>query len=106
MIRSGRLRHRVELQEPTVAQNTVGELVTTWTTIATVPAEVLDLRGREYLTAREAHAETTTKITLRYRDDLTRLWRVKHGARVFDVEAVVDLQGRRRVLELMCKERT
>ena len=103
-MRAGKLRHRVMLQEPIKAQNDVGEQEIVWRDIKEVPAEVLELRGREYLSAREAHSELTTKIRIRHRTDVTVEWRVTHGTRAYNVEHVVDPTGRRRELELLCSE--
>jgi len=103
-MRAGLLRHRVMLQEPIKAQNDVGEEEIVWRDVKEVPAEVLEMRGREYLTAREVHSELTTTIRIRHRTDVTVEWRVTHGSRAYDVEHVVDLGGRRRELELLCSE--
>ena len=104
MIRSGRLRHRVALQQPTTTRNSTGEPIVTWTTVATVWAEVLDLRGREYIASQEAHSEVGTKITIRYRSDLDLTWRAVFGTRLFDIQQIADLKGHNAILELMCRE--
>jgi len=104
-MRSGKLRHRVTLQAPTNEQDATGsEVITYPTDTVSVWAEVLELRGREYISAREQHSELTTKIRIRYREDIGVLWRAVHGTRVYDVIHVVDLMGKRRELELMCAE--
>ena len=104
MTRAGRLRHRVTIEQSTPVAAADGELIDSWTTVATVWAEVLELRGREYIAAREAHAEVTTKIKLRYIAGLTPKMRVIFGAHTYDIAHIVDLQGRTRDLELLCTE--
>ena len=103
-MRAGRLRHRVTLQSQTRVASITGELIPSYQDEVTVSAEVLETRGREYLTSNEAHAEITVKITIRYRTDIGPTWRVIFGSRIFDIKHVVDLMGRHRTLELMCKE--
>jgi SPP1 family predicted phage head-tail adaptor len=104
MIGAGRLRHRVTLEEPGTSVGLDGGLLNTWTPVATVFAEVLDLRGREFIAAREAHAELSVKVRIRYRPNVRPTMRVRFGARVLDVVHVVDVGGIFRLLELMCSE--
>lgn len=104
MFPAGRLRHRVTLEERGTTPTPDGGLAAVWTPLATVCAEVLDVRGREFLAAREAHAELDVKVRLRYRPDVRPTMRVRFGGRVLNVTHVVDVGGRRRLLELMCSE--
>lgn len=102
-MRAGRNRHRVQLEQNTITQAADGGAVETWERQATVWGEVLEIRGREYLTAREVHADLTTVIRIRYRPGIEPLlWRVKALDHTYNVEHVVDLAGRRRELELLC----
>lgn len=105
MTPAGRYRHRIALQRNTPAQATDGSNVDSWTTIAIVWGELLEIRGREYLAAQEAHSELTAKIKIRYRSDIRKdEWRAMFGDRVFDIQHVADLKGRRRELELLVAE--
>lgn len=103
-MRSGRLRHLVTLEEPATGRATDGGMVAGWSVVDTVWAEVSDLSGREFLTAQEHHAEVSTRVVLRYRDDVRPSWRVVSGTRTLQVVAVVDPDGRSTRLELMCRE--
>lgn len=108
-MRAGRLRHRVALQHPNPdppAQDAVGGRVESWVTAAgRVPAEVRELRGREFEAVGQALAEVTTRIRIRRHPSLTISpdWRVLHGSTVYQVEHVIDVDGRGRELELMCR---
>lgn len=99
---AGKLRHRVTLEEYSPAPEADGGEVPVYYPVATVWAEVLELRGRQYLEAREAHSDITTRIRIRHRTDVRPEWRVRFGATLYRVEHVVDLAGRRRELELLC----
>ena len=103
-MRSGPLRRRVTLQKNFPTQATDGSRVDDFRTIATVWGAIHELRGKEYLAAREAHSETTAKIKIRYRSDVRAEWRAIHAGRVFDIQHVVDIGGRHRFLELMVLE--
>ena len=105
-MRIGRKRHRVTIEEfgPTI--NEYNEEVEDWSFYAKVWAEVEDLSGREFHLARQVPAgEVTTRVKIRWRSDInpTKM-RIVHGDRKLGIEAVLDAEGRKRELVLMCKE--
>lgn len=103
-MRAGTLRHRVTFQEKDVSRNDFNEEVITWDDYVTVWGSVEDLSGREFLQRDRAGAEVTTRVRIRYRDDLVEEMRAVWGSRTFDVEAILDPTGRGRELEIMCRE--
>jgi len=104
-MRIGPLRHRVTLQQRATGVDPYGQPVDTWQDVATVWAQVEDLRGREFLEAKQAPgSEVTTRIRMRYRDGVTPDMRAVHKDRVLQVVAVLDPDGRATRLELMCAE--
>lgn len=104
MIRAGRFRHRITLQRNVPTQATDGSNVDNWIDAGTVWGELLEIRGREYLAAAEAHAELTAKIKIRFRPDVVPEWRAQFEGRTFDIQHVADIKGRRRELELLVSE--
>jgi len=56
----------VVLQSPNPTQDSYGQEVTGWSTVATVWAAVEPINGREYLAAQQLNAETKVRIRLRY----------------------------------------
>lgn len=103
-MRAGAARRRIELQRNYPTQAADGSRVDDYRTITVVWGELLELRGKEYLAAREAKSETTAKIRIRYRADVRAEWRAISDGRTYDIQHVVDLGGRRRALELMVAE--
>lgn len=105
-MKAGELRHRIMIQEKQtpVAQNDYGEEVITWSEVAEVWAAIEPLRGREFLEAQRAGAEVTTRIRVRHRDGIRPEMRVVWGDHVYDIEAVIHVEERRREIHLMCKE--
>jgi SPP1 family predicted phage head-tail adaptor len=104
-LRSGQLRHRVTIQEST-GVNVGGVPVGTWTDVVTVWAAVEDLSGRELMSAQQISADVTTKITMRWRAGISPKMRAVLGTRVFDIQTPgLDLEGRRREMHMLCKER-
>ena len=105
-MRIGTLRRRVSLEKLVKAENEYNELVPTWVEEAKLWAEVEDLRGRDFHIARQVPAgEVTTRVGIRYRPGIDRKKnRIVDGSRILKIEAVLEPEGRRRKLELMCKE--
>ena len=104
---AGKLRHRVELQTATEGRSTSGAVTRTWSPPAstvTVHAEIRDLAGREYFDAATVQSEVTTKIRIRYRSGIIPKMRAVWGSHIYDIESVVDPEGRQRELLLMAKE--
>lgn len=100
----GSLRHKVTLQQKTIAEDAIKQQSEAWTDIATVWAAIEPLSGREYFAARQENAEVMVKITIRYRKDATLDMRAVSEGRVFDVLSVINPGERNISLTLMCKE--
>jgi SPP1 family predicted phage head-tail adaptor len=98
------LRQRVELQACVATRDIIGGLVETWTTTATVWAQVRQASGRELWRRQQMQATAAWTISLRYRAELTTKHRVVYDGRTFEVRAVTDPDERRRFLELACEE--
>jgi SPP1 family predicted phage head-tail adaptor len=103
-MRAGLLRHRVELQSRTLTADGFGQPVETWATYATVSASVSPLRGRERFAAMQVAAETTHRIVMRGRSGIKAEDRVFYDGRVFDIRAIMDMDERGIMLELLCTE--
>jgi len=104
-MRAGTLRHRIQIQQKTVTQNTYGEEIVAWAELTTVWGSVEDLSGREFYEARQVPAaEVTTRVCIRYRSDVEPTMRVIHGGRTLEIVSVLDPEGRKRETILMCRE--
>lgn len=101
---AGRLNQRVTLRSKAVTQDVWGAPVETWSDVDTVWAAVEPLSGREFFAAAQVQAEQLTRITIRYRTGVTPAMLVAHGARRYDVQAVIDWRERHEFLQLMCRE--
>lgn len=103
-MRVGQLRHRVTIQTATETRDAIGGVIAAPSTFATVWASVEALQGREYLAAQQVNAEVDHRIRIRYLAGVTPKMRVAFGARLFDVQAVLNPDGRNRELHLMAQE--
>lgn len=103
-MRAGKLDQRVTIQSATIARDSYGNEVRTWSTLATVWAEVEPLVGREFMEGRQVESEVTTRIRIRYRTDLTTAMRAVHGSVTYDIVSVLNPDSDRRETQLMCRE--
>ncbi|EZP51390.1 phage head closure protein [Delftia sp. RIT313] len=86
-LESGKLRHRVRIEAYTeqrdssgeVIQNQeTGEVLMTWSEVATVWAAVEPLSAREFIQSAATQSQVTARITIRQRDDLLPSMRLVH----------------------------
>ena len=103
-MRSGRLRHRVTIEEATDTRDGVGHPIPAWMTWAIVWAEIVPLSGRELYAAQEVHNEITTRIWLRYREGLTTKMRLRHGSTIYNINAPINSGERNKVIQLLCSQ--
>lgn len=103
---AGRLRNIVVIQHQTATTNDLGEPAVEWTALGTARCEVRPLSGRAYMEARQAQSEVSHLVVMRFRGDLTADCRLLHGARVFQIEAIINVGERNKELHVMCVERT
>lgn len=105
-MQSGRLRHRVTIQEQAVIRNSYGEEIVTWVDVATVWASVLPgSSGERFLaSASREQATATHTVRIRYRAGLNPKMRLIWDGRTLNIESIIDPDGRRRDLVLLCNE--
>ncbi|NJM34939.1 MAG: phage head closure protein [Rhodomicrobium sp.] len=61
--------------------------------------------GKEIVGADRVTGEASYTITIRYRPDLTPSMRFRRGTETFHILAVLDKDGRRRLLTCQCERR-
>ena len=104
MIRSGKLRHTVIIQEPDETGDELGQPVKTWIEFAKVRASVEPLQGREFFSAGQYNSEVTVRIRMRYIEGVTTKMRVSFKSKIYNIEAPINFQERDIELQLMCSE--
>lgn len=70
------LRHRVALQRPSDASDGQGGASRSWTTVATVWAQVTPGAGGERVIAQGVREQSPYDVRIRYRADVTAAWRI------------------------------
>lgn len=103
---AGRLNRRITLQSNAGTQDTThGDVGTNWTTLATVWAAKLDLSGGEQFQGNVIDGRVTTEWRIDYRTDVTAKMRVNDGGTHYDIEAVMEGEGRNTETVLQCVRR-
>lgn len=90
-VASGRMRHKVQLQEQQIAQDpTTGEMVKTWATIAEPWAEVVPMSAREFIAASTEQSEVRGRMTIRYRGNVDASMRIIHRGKWYAIQGVME----------------
>lgn len=109
-MRAGTLDERITWQSFTATQDSYGEPIKSWANLATNPTTWSNVQsraaGERYLSgAEQVKATVSHTVRIRYRTDLTvqmrGIWR---GNRYLYIENVIDPNGRKTDLILMCRE--
>lgn len=105
-MRTGKLRHRVTLQQlgARVDDGTGGGSIPYIDAYENVAASVEPLEGNELLRAEQFESTLTHRVRTRYYAGVRPHWRIQYGSRVFDIKHVIDPEERHRELEMMCQE--
>jgi SPP1 family predicted phage head-tail adaptor len=103
-MQAGRMRYRLTFEKPVRIKDESGEvIVDQWIEAFTVWGSVEPISGREYLSAAEFRAGVTTRIRVRWRDDLDATLRIVHqDGTVYDIAAVLPVMGLHKEAQLMC----
>ena len=103
-MQAGKLNKRILLQRPVKVQSPVtGAVANGWADQAELWANVTDLSARDFVAAQAGQSEVTTRITIRWRDDVTDKHRILYRGRVYDIQGVLeDDKSGREYLTLPC----
>lgn len=114
-MRSGRLRHRLELQQEgdnSPARDEYGAPLRGWSTTATVWGAIEPLTGREFFAQQQRQDESTVRIVIRHYSGIDPTWRIRHvdystspgTERIYNITDVQNENTRNRMMILMCRE--
>jgi len=91
MLESGKLRHRVDIEQPAYIQDDqTGEMKLTWTAFAqSIPASIEPLSAREFIQAAAVQSSVTGRIVIRHLPGITAAMRVNHSGRLYNIHGVL-----------------
>lgn len=101
---AGSLRHRIKIQRPSLQSDGGGGGVLTFADYAEMRAFVKPTTGSERLYSMRLEANTTHRIFIRYRDDLTTTDRINFNGRLMQIRALINLEERNRFIEIYADE--
>lgn len=85
-INSGRLRHQITIQKPTIEKDELGqEKETVWSDHIKVWSDIKTLQGREYIAAAAVKAERTTRFIVRYTPEIDETMRIIYKGKVYTI---------------------
>lgn len=105
-MRAGLLRHRIEVQAATEAEDVHGGHSETWIPADTIWGSIEPLKGEELLEAQAVDVRVTHRVRMRYQPSggLTAKKRLKFGTRIFNIISVLNTEERNWELTALCVE--
>jgi len=108
-MRAGTLTRLINIQARTVTTDSFGGQAQTWTTLKAVYAWIEALSGNERVAAMSYSTDVSHRVTVRYDaifDDprIVATYRIQYGARIFNIEAALNMDEGNRTIELICSE--
>lgn len=100
----GQMRQRLTLQSETSVGDGAGGYVLSWSDVATVWADIAPHDGRKIYTAGHLEPRITHELRIRYLSGITADMRATCGTHIFNIHAVIDIDGRKRFLKLLVEE--
>ena len=106
-VRAGLLRHQVTIQSPPLTSDEYGDRIGAWAAFATAFVSVSPLRASEQILAAGSTEEThavSHEVVMRYQSGVVPTMRISWGARIFDIQEVINPLERGEMLKLRCRE--
>jgi len=103
---AGQFRYRVTFLELRKQKDRWGDAETeAWVDVVTVWGSLEALSGRELFSSQQTAEQSNHRIRIRHRAGINPAMRARIGERLFELTSPpLDRDGRRRELELMCRE--
>lgn len=104
-MRAGRLRHKIKIQRLEKSRTSLGEVIESWEDLLSTRADVRPLSGNEKYISQQMAADVNYEVVIRYRSGIRAADRIVYNYdRVLDIKSVLDVRGRQRELNILCRE--
>lgn len=103
-MRSGNLRHKIDLLRPVTESDGMGGQIETWETYATVWAGIWPLKANEQIEAFKTEMKVTHKVLMRYLSGVSGDMKIRFGTREFEIVSIINPDERDISLTLLCEE--
>jgi len=98
----GRLDRRIVIEKNTPVKDSHADPEPSWSTLATVWAEKVPLRGTERFQSQQTLAQADFRFRIRYRSDVTPKHRIRIGTEIYDIISVLEI-ARKHGTEIIAK---
>lgn len=102
-MRPGLLNRRVVVQQQSTTQDAIGQPVLSWTTFATLWADIRHSSGVESIKADALTSTVRASIRVRYSRTITTGMRVVEGTTTYNIVAVLPDMGGKEYTDLVCE---
>lgn len=102
---ASKLNRRITILKPSDDVDEVNQPLYGHKPVAKVWAAILPLYGRELFASQQANSEVTTRIVIRYREDIDRSMIAKYGNKEFEFLYFIEPEMGKKEIQIMCKER-
>lgn len=96
----GRLNKRITIEQQSTAYDAAGQLVESWSTFATVWADIKFKSGSETIKSDALVSTVPASIRIRYKQGITAGMRVKFKDSVYEILAVIPHVSENRYVDL------
>ena len=104
IVRAGKLRHVVTLQQPTTAGDAYNSKSTGYSNVGEDRISFEPLNGRELHEAKQTGSELVARVRMRYRDDIKSSWRIVMDGVTYEVvDPPIDRKHHKTELEMLVK---
>lgn len=103
-MRSGNLKHKIEIQAHEESQNDFGEQESSWSKFQDAYSSILPISAKETFTSKKLNAEITHKILIRFIPGVKSDMRIVYGSRIFNIDSVINIREENKTLQIMVTE--
>ncbi len=89
-IKAGVLRHRIDIEQLTITQDSSGDAVRSWSALhSSVPASIEPLSARDFIAASAVQSQIVARVTIRYRAGLNASMRLNHNGTIYNISGIL-----------------
>ncbi len=104
-MRSGTLRHVIDIQDAAMVSDGIGGYVSSYSDIySNLRASIWPLSASEHISNDKIELSITHRIKIRYRSGVKADMKVVFGSREFNIKSIINSEMRNIMLEMLCEE--
>jgi SPP1 family predicted phage head-tail adaptor len=104
-MRSGTLRHVIDIQDAAETPDGMGGFTTSYSDIYSgLRASIWPLSASEHISNDKIELSITHRIRVRYRSGIKADMKVVFGSREFNIKSIINSEMRNIMLEMLCEE--